>query len=103
VQRAHSPAMCPMRIFVLLFSILVFLFFVFKWNHLEEEEREKRSKLESQASANQSKLRKFVSLFTGEYIYRKLKWEWKEAKEDEEDDDEEEEEVATGAPCTVAN
>ncbi len=48
-------------------------------------------------------LRKFVSLFTGEYIYRKLKWEWKEAKEDEEDDDEEEEEVATGAPCTVAN
>jgi hypothetical protein len=42
-------------------------------------------------------------LFTGEYIYRKLKWEWKEAKEDEEDDDEEEEEVATGAPCTVAN
>ena len=50
------PAMCPMRIFVLLFSILVFLFFVFKWNHLEEEEREKRSKLESQASANQSKV-----------------------------------------------
>ncbi len=48
-------------------------------------------------------LRKFVSLFTGEYIYRKLKWEWKEAKEDEEDDDEEEEEVATGAPRTVAN
>ncbi len=47
-------------------------------------------------------LRKFLSLFTGEYIYRKLKWEWREASE-EDDGVEDEEEEGESTTCIAAN